>query len=343
MQETGPHRILITGGAGYIGSHTIVEILETTDWEVVSLDNYVNSNPETYQRIREITLKDVKHVAIDLCQKAELLDFFSNERFDGVMHFAALKAVGESVDDPQGYYHNNVSGLINLIDAQIKEGVKHHLYSSSCTVYGTASELPVTEKSPSGQAESPYGFTKVIGERILSDIANTGQINCLALRYFNPVGAHHSGLLGELPKGVPNNLIPFVTQTAAGIRKELTIFGDDYETRDGTCIRDYIHVTDIAQAHIAGMKLLLDDKQEKTFDFINLGSGDGVSVKEIVTAFQEVNEVPLNVKVGPRRPGDIVEIYADNSKARNILGWSPKLSLQDMMSSAWKWQQNLDH
>lgn len=334
-------RILITGGAGYIGSHTIIEILENTDWEVVSLDNHCNSNPASYDRIEEITGKKIAHVDLDLCDREGLFSFFKKERFDGVMHFAALKAVGDSVEEPLAYYKNNITGLLNLIDAQVSKGVLHHVYSSSCTVYGTAENLPVTEKSPAGKAESPYGFTKVMGEQILDDIAASGKIKCLALRYFNPVGAHASGKNGELPKGIPSNLIPFVTQTAAGLRDELTIFGDDYETRDGTCIRDYIHVTDIARAHIAGMKYLIDGKQELPFDYINLGSGDGVSVKEIVETFSSVNQVPLNFKIGPRRAGDVIEIYADNSKARNELGWNPEFGLEEMMRSAWKWQEHL--
>ncbi|NNC84354.1 MAG: UDP-glucose 4-epimerase GalE [Flavobacteriales bacterium] len=335
-------KILITGGAGYIGSHTIVELLESTDWSLVSIDNYSNSSPDTYRRIEEITGRKVEHEDVDLRDEQAVDACFDRHRFDGVIHFAALKAVGESVEKPLEYYENNVGGLIHLIKAQRKYGVKYHLFSSSCTVYGTPPSLPVTEDSPIGKSESPYGFSKVIGERILSDCALQWDMDVLALRYFNPVGAHTSGKLGELPLGVPNNLLPYITQTAAGHRDKLTIFGDEYPTRDGTCIRDYIHVTDIAKAHIMGMRRLIDGLQEHSFDFINLGTGNGVSVQEIVDAFKETNQVDLPYIIGPARPGDIAAIYADNGKAREKLMWTPQLGLDDMVSSAWKWQCHLD-
>ena len=332
-------KILITGGAGYIGSHTIIELLELTDWEVVSIDDYSNSSPETYNRIKNIASVDIPHFDVDLKDRSALRKVFEEHSFDGIIHFAAFKAVGESVDNPLMYYENNIGGLVNLLDCQKEFGVRHQLFSSSCTVYGSSAQSPVTENEASGNAESPYGFTKVIGERILSDFAATGDYNILALRYFNPVGAHMSGQLGELPIGVPNNLVPYITQTAAGIREELTIFGGDYDTRDGTCVRDYIHVTDIARAHILGLKHLLDNKQVQAFDYINLGTGNGVTVKEAVDAFMEVNKVDLKYKIGPRRAGDIAAIYADNSKAAEVLGWHPELSLNQMMESAWKWQE----
>ncbi|NND94681.1 MAG: UDP-glucose 4-epimerase GalE [Flavobacteriales bacterium] len=335
-------KILITGGAGYIGSHTIVEIFQHTKWDVVSIDNYSNSSSDTYARIKEITGKDVERIQVDLRDYQELSAVFEKHEFDGVIHFAALKAVGESVEKPFLYYDNNVVGLLNLIKAQVEHEVKCQLYSSSCTVYGAAESLPVTEASPTGKSESPYGYSKVIGEKILADISKTGKLKTLALRYFNPVGAHMSGKLGEMPNGIPNNLLPFITQTAAGHRDKLTIFGDDYPTRDGSCIRDYIHVTDIAKAHISGMNLLLNNEQKKHFDFINLGTGDGISVKEIVQEFKEVNDLDFQVHHGPRRAGDVMAIYADNSKALKILNWKPEHSLKDMVSSAWNWQLHLD-
>jgi UDP-glucose 4-epimerase len=336
-------KILITGGAGYIGSHTIVEILEHTDWTPISLDSFVNSEPETFDRIKSITGKEVRNYKVDLKSKEECRKVFEENKFAGILHFAALKAVGESVEKPLHYYQNNVQGLINLVDLQLEFGIPNQIYSSSCTVYGAAKELPVSESTPSGQAESPYGWTKVMGEQILRDISSASDtLKVLALRYFNPVGAHSSGKLGELPKGVPNNLLPYITQTAAGIRGKLTIHGDDYETRDGTCIRDYIHVSDIASAHVAAMKHLIEGKQNEPFDFINLGSGIGVTVKEAVDAFIKVNQVELNFVMGPKRAGDVAAIYADNTKAHSVLGWQAKRDLDEMMRSAWKWQQELN-
>jgi UDP-glucose 4-epimerase len=335
-------KILITGGAGFIGSHTILEILEHTDWTPISLDSFINSEPRTFDRIKDITGTEVKNYALDLRNLEDCRQVFEENEFAGILHFAALKAVGESVQKPLLYYQNNIQGLLNLIDLQMEYGVPHHIYSSSCTVYGSAKELPVSESTPSGQAESPYGWTKVMSEEILKDIALSSEsLNVLALRYFNPVGAHSSGKLGELPKGVPNNLVPYITQTAVGVREKLTIHGDDYETRDGTCVRDYIHVSDIAAAHVAALDHLMNGKQSKPFDFINLGSGIGVTVKEAVDAFIKVNQVKLNYTIGPRRSGDVAAIYADNTKALSVLGWKPVRDLDEMMRSAWKWQQEL--
>lgn len=335
-------KILITGGAGYIGSHTILEILEHTNWTPVSLDSFINSDPKTFDRIKSITGTDVKNYSVDLRNLEDCRQVFRENEFAGILHFAALKAVGESVQKPLLYYQNNVQGLINLVDLQLEYGIPSHIYSSSCTVYGSVQELPVSESTPSGRAESPYGWTKVMGEEILKDVSSSSEsLNTLALRYFNPVGAHFSGRLGEHPKGVPNNLLPYITQTAAGMRDQLTIHGDDYETRDGTCVRDYIHVSDIASAHVAAMKHLLEGKQSKSFDFINLGSGIGVTVKEAVDAFIKVNQVHLNYTIGPRRSGDVAAIYADNTKALSVLGWKPIRDLDEMMRSAWKWQQEL--
>jgi UDP-glucose 4-epimerase len=336
-------KILITGGAGYIGSHTIIEFLERTDFQIVSVDNHANSSPDSYKRITEITERNFEHYNVDLCDKAALAKVYDEHKFDGVMHFAALKAVGESVEQPARYYQNNVIGLLNILELQVAHGIRDFIFSSSCTVYGNATKLPVTELHTAGQAESPYGQTKVMGEQILRDISAQGEIKVLALRYFNPVGAHKSGRIGELPLGVPNNLIPYVTQTAAGIREELTIYGSDYETRDGTCIRDYVHVSDIARAHVLGMSYLLNEKQNEQFDFINLGTGNGVSVKEVVDTFQSVNGVSLAHKYGPRRAGDIMSMYADNTKASLLLDWSPEIDLEEMMRSAWAWQLHLDN
>ena len=336
-------KILVTGGAGYIGSHTIIEIIENTGWDIVSIDNYANSTSDTYRRISNITGKDVLNYEVNLCDLDNLKLVFKEHSFDGIMHFAALKAVGESVDEPLKYYQNNLNGLLNLLSLQAAHKVPNHIFSSSCTVYGASDVLPVSENTPSGKAESPYGWTKVMGEQILKDITHDGAIfKSLALRYFNPVGAHSSGKIGELPKGIPNNLVPYITQTASGHRDSLTIHGDDYNTKDGTCIRDYIHVSDIANAHVLAMKYLIDNKQEVPFDYINLGTGNGVSVKETVEAFMAVNKVPLKYSYGPRRPGDVVSMYADNSKAANLLRWSPERDLDEMMRSAWAWQNELD-
>lgn len=336
--------ILITGGAGYIGSHTILAILEQTDWTPISIDNLSNSELEVYNRIADISGTEITHYEIDLTNKEALSEVFGQHSFDGIMHFAAWKAVGESVERPLGYYQNNLTGQLNILHCQLEAGIEHHIHSSSCTVYGSADSLPVTESSKAGQAESPYGWTKVMGEQILEDLCRAnGAIKVTALRYFNPIGAHHTGKIGELPKGVPNNLVPYITQTAAGIRESLTIHGDDYPTRDGTCVRDYIHVSDIAEAHVAAMQRLIEGNQAETLDIINLGTGQGVTVKEVVDAFIRVNGVEFPHHFGPRRAGDIIEIFADRKKAESLLGWSPKRNLDECMASAWKWQQELSN
>jgi len=334
--------ILITGGAGYIGSHTVLAIMEQTDWTPVSIDNLSNSEIDVYDRIADISGVQVKHYEVDITDEKALGRVFSEHSFEGIMHFAAWKAVGESVERPLEYYQNNLSGQMNILRFQLESGIRHHIHSSSCTVYGSTDSLPVTESSQAGQAESPYGWTKVMGEQILEDLCRANDdIRITALRYFNPIGAHQSGRIGELPKGVPNNLVPYITQTAAGIRESLTIHGNDYPTRDGTCVRDYIHVSDIAEAHVAAMQRLLDGKQDEALDIINLGTGQGVTVKEVVDAFIEVNGVELPHHFGPRRAGDIMEIFADRKKAESLLGWTPKRSLEECMASAWKWQQEL--
>lgn len=338
-------KILVTGGAGYIGSHTIIDILENTDHEVVSIDNYSNSDALTFDRIEAITGKRVKNYDLDLTAYKSLKEkFFDVEGpIDGIIHFAALKAVGESVEKPVLYYHNNLNGLINLLKCVEKYDVKHFIFSSSCTVYGNANQQPVTENSPVQQTESPYGYTKLAGEKILQDFTKTkSNFKGVSLRYFNPVGAHMSGMNGELPKGKPNNLVPIITQFVSGWINELQVYGNDYDTRDGTAIRDYIHVSDIAHAHVLALEYLAKGANSKAYDVFNLGTGNGVTVFEVIKAFEKVNGTKVNYKLGPRRSGDVQCIYADNSKAVNELGWHTLYSIEDAMSSAWKWQQHLN-
>lgn len=337
-------KILVTGGAGYIGSHTIIEILERSDYEVVSIDNFCNSFPETFDRIEEITGKRVHNEAFDLSEAEPTRAFFeANPDIVGVIHFAALKAVGESMRKPLLYYQNNLNSLINLLSCCNEFGVKGFIFSSSCTVYGTLDELPATEAAPVKKQISSYGHTKYVGEQILEQYTQTNaNFSSIALRYFNPVGAHPTGLNGEIPLGRPENLLPIITQTAIGIREGFSVYGDDYETRDGTCVRDYIHVSDIANAHLLALQHLLNDtKKENNFDIFNLGSGNGVTVMEIVNSFERLSGKKLNYEVGPRREGDLEAIYADNTKARTVLKWVPKYDLDHMISSAWKWEQHL--
>lgn len=335
--------ILVTGGAGYIGSHTIIELLETTDFNIVSIDNYSNSSSETFGRIERITGKKVINHAIDICDKAALETVFKNDStIIGIIHFAAFKAVGESVENPQKYYHNNVNSLLNILDCSVKYNIPNFIFSSSCSVYGNISELPVKESTPLGKAESPYAYTKQMGEVILKDYSIAHEkLQTIALRYFNPVGAHISGYNGELPINKPNNLVPLITTTAIGKNSLLTVFGNDYPTRDGTCIRDYVHVTDIAIAHIKALKHLIDKNNKTNFSIYNLGTGNGVSVLEAISVFEKISGKKLNYKIGPKRPGDVGAIYSDNSHTEKNLNWSPKYNLEDMMSSAWKWEQEL--
>jgi UDP-glucose 4-epimerase len=336
-------KVLVTGGAGYIGSHTIIEILENTNWEVISIDSYANSSVETYDRIKNITGKVVKHYDVDLrdIQSTEKV-FNENPDIKGVIHFAAFKAVGESVEKPLLYYDNNLNSLKSILLCQEKFNVPHLIFSSSCSVYGNIKDLPVTEFSDVRNVESPYAYTKVVGEKMISDFfIQKDKLSAISLRYFNPVGAHSSGLNGELPINKPNNLVPFITQTAIGKHKELIIFGNDYETKDGTCIRDYIHVSDIANAHILALQYLVKNKEAVSHDVINIGSGIGSTVIEIIDAFEKTNGLKLNYKIGNKREGDIESVYANNDKAKKLLDWKPKRTLEEMMSSAWKWEQNL--
>jgi len=333
--------ILVTGGMGYIGSHTAVELIET-GYKVVIVDNLSNSNKKVLKGITEITGKKPKFVEADCRDAAKINKIFFMYRPAAVIHFAASKAVGESVTEPLKYYENNINSLINILSAMRKYKTKHLVFSSSCTVYGQAEKLPVTEQSPRKEATSPYGNTKRICEDIIRDCVSAFQdINAIALRYFNPIGAHPSALIGELPNGVPNNLIPFVTQTAAGIRPELSIFGNDYNTPDGSCIRDYINVVDLAKAHIMAVGRMLLNCMKNSYEVFNIGTGKGVSTLEIVRTFEKANGLKLKYKITGRREGDIEAIWADPTYANNELSWYARTPLEDTLRSAWQWQQHL--
>lgn len=330
-------KVLVTGGAGYIGSHTIVQLINAGHQPVI-LDDFRNSEKLVISRIEEIVGKEIIHYNIDIGGAYELRNVIELERPEGIIHFAADKAVGESVENPLKYYKNNIVNLINLLDVIKDYGIKSFVFSSSCTVYGTPADIPVNEKAPMKRATSPYGYTKVAGERILTDFFKNKETNLCLLRYFNPVGAHPSGLIGELPVGVPNNLIPYVVQVAAGIREELTIHGGDYETPDGTCIRDYIHVMDLADSHVKALEYSVKNREDL---LLNIGTGNGSSVLEIINEFEKVNDIKIKYKIGPRREGDVTEIFADNSLIVKKLGWQPKYSLADSLRDSWNWQKNL--
>jgi UDP-glucose 4-epimerase len=331
-------KILVTGGLGYIGSHTVVE-LQNDGYDVVVIDNLNNSSEQVKARIESITGKPFELLVGDVNDTVALQGLFKKHSFDGVIHFAAYKAVGESVENPIMYYQNNVSGLISVLEAMNTFKVSNLIFSSSCTVYGAATDLPVTEDTLIQKAESPYGTTKILGEDIIQDFAKHKAFKSILLRYFNPVGAHPTAQIGELPLGVPSNLIPFVTQTAAGIRAQLTVYGDDYATIDGTCIRDYIHVVDLAKAHVKALNYA--DEMNKSVDVFNVGTGNGTTVLEVIRAFENINGIKLNYKIGPRRPGDIEQIWADTTKVSEALGWKPQYGVEDMMKHAWAWQQGL--
>lgn len=335
--------ILVTGGTGFIGSHTTVELIEA-GYKVVIVDNLSNSKIEVLDGIEKITGVRPAFEQVDLRDFAATEAVFAKyPDIEGIIHFAASKAVGESVQKPLLYYRNNIVSLVNLLELMPKYNVKGIIFSSSCTVYGQPKleNLPVKEDCPHQKATSPYGNTKEINEQIITDYIHSGaNIKSIVLRYFNPIGAHPSAEIGELPNGVPNNLIPFVTQTAIGIRKELTIFGNDYSTPDGTCIRDYIYVVDLAKAHVAAMRRVLDEETE-ALEFFNIGTGKGNSTLEIVTTFEKATGVKLNWKFGPRREGDIEEIYGNVEKANKVLGWKAEAKLDDVLRSAWKWQEKL--
>jgi UDP-glucose 4-epimerase len=328
--------ILVTGGLGYIGSHTVVELI-ANGYQPVIIDNLGNTNKDVLERIEKITGTKTPFYEEDVRNTEALQQILRKHNIDGVIHFAAYKAVGESVQEPLKYYHNNIGGLISLVTAMKNTDVTNIVFSSSCTVYGEPDSSPVNEASPVKKANSPYGNTKQIGEEILYDCKF---LHTIALRYFNPIGAHPSALIGELPLGVPNNLVPFITQTAIGLRKQLTVFGDDYNTKDGTCIRDYIHVVDLAKAHVKALDYI-DAQPDLHFDIFNIGTGNGLTVLEIIKAFETVNQVKLNYIIGERRAGDVEKVWANTDKATNELHWHAELGLEDMVRTAWNWQKNL--
>jgi UDP-glucose 4-epimerase len=331
-------RILVTGGLGFIGSHTVVE-LQNRGYEVVIIDNLSNTTLEVLHNIKAITGIQPVFVNIDLRNQKEVNTFFNEHAIDGVIHFAAYKAVGESVSKPLDYYQNNLNSLVYLLQELTERGIGNFIFSSSCTVYGQADELPITEKAPIKPAESPYGYSKQAGEIIIKDTCKAVGLNAIALRYFNPIGAHPSIKIGELPLGVPQNLIPYITQTAAGIRKELSVFGNDYPTEDGTAIRDYIHVVDLAKAHTAALRRLTEKKNKENFEVFNIGTGKGSSVLEVIKAFEKATKKPLNYKIVGKREGDVTAAYADTSMANRELNWKTEISLETALKSAWQWQQ----
>ena len=334
-------RILLTGGTGYIGSHTAVELIHQ-GYEVVIVDDLSNSEYRTIESIEKITGTKPRFYQFDLRNSPSMEKLFKDNKFDGIIHFAAKKAVGESVEKPLLYYDVNLNSMLNLLKLMELHKVSNLVFSSSCTVYGQPSQLPVTEDTPFALAESPYGHTKQIGEDILNHTTRTnGQLQALSLRYFNPVGAHPSALIGELPVGVPANLVPFITQTAAGLRSELKVYGNDYNTPDGTAIRDYIHVVDLAKAHVRAIERMLNHEQKKSYEYFNIGTGKGSSVLEVIQAFEKINHTKVPYEVVDRRAGDIVRIYADTTRANHELNWKAQLNLDDMMKSAWKWQKTL--
>ena len=332
-------KILVTGGTGYIGSHTVVE-LQNAGFEVVIIDNLSNSYEWIIDRIAQITGTKPEFINIDLTEKKKVNEFFlANNDIQGVVHFAAFKAVGESVSKPLKYYHNNITSLINVLQGMEEAKIKPVVFSSSCTVYGQPDKLPVTEKSPIKKAWSPYGHTKQISEDIIKNGSESIDIEAILLRYFNPIGAHRTSLIGELPIGVPDNLIPYITQTAIGKRDFLYVFGNDYNTPDGTPIRDYIHVVDLAKAHVVAIERLINKKNKKKTEVFNLGTGKGYSVLEVIRSFEIVSGVKLQYRIVERRPGDIEKVWADTSYANNELGWKSELELDEMIDSAWKWEQ----
>ncbi len=334
-------KILVTGGCGYIGSHTIVDLLEN-GFDVISIDDNSRSTPYALDGIQMITGKKVKNYQVDLKNFDETQAVFQeNTDILGVIHFAAYKAVGESVEQPLMYFENNIFSLINLLKCVKEFHVPHFVFSSSCTVYGSPDSIPVTEQSPVKKAESPYGATKQMGEDIVRDFSGTENVSSILLRYFNPVGAHPSILIGEVPLGKPMNLVPVITQTAIGKLPKMMVYGTDYDTRDGSCIRDYIHVCDIAHAHILALQYLINKKNKTQCDIFNLGTGNGVSVLEAIQAFEKITGVKLNYELGARRPGDVAAIYANNDLAVRTLQWNIKYDLTEMMRTAWAWEQKL--
>ena len=335
------NKILVTGGCGYIGVHTIVDLVQN-GYEVVSVDDNSRSNIAILEGVEKILGKKIKNYVVDLCNLKHTETIFEeNKDINGIIHFAAYKAVGESVEKPLMYFENNLTSLVNILKCAEKYAVTNFVFSSSCTVYGNPDSIPVTEETPQKPAESPYGATKQMGEVIVSDTVKSNSTQAILLRYFNPVGAHPSTLIGEIPLGRPANLVPAITQTAIGKLPAMQVWGEDYPTRDGSCVRDYIHVCDIAHAHTLALNYLMGKKNKINPEIFNLGTGDGFTVLEVIHAFEKTSGVKLNYTLGPRRAGDVVAIYANNNKAKNELGWQPKYNLDEMMDSAWKWELTL--
>jgi len=335
-------KVLVTGGTGYIGSHTAVELINE-GFEVVIVDNLSNSKIDSLNGIEKITGIRPAFEQIDLCDKVKIEAFLKkNTGIEAIIHFAAFKAVGESVAQPLKYYHNNLVSLINLLELMQQYSIPNMVFSSSCTVYGQPEKLPVTEDAPVQAAASPYGNTKQISEEIIRDtVLASGKIKSIALRYFNPIGAHLSAFIGELPLGVPSNLVPFITQTAIGIREQLSVFGNDYNTPDGSCLRDYIHVVDLAKAHVVAVRRLLENRNRTNFEMYNLGTGRAVSVLELVNAFEKVSGVKLNYRIVARRPGDVEQVWADTTYANEELGWKAKSTIEETLKSAWDWEKKI--
>jgi UDP-glucose 4-epimerase len=334
-------KILVTGGTGFIGSHTVVE-LQQNGYDVIIVDNLANSSIEVLDNIAKITGIKPDFEKFDLSEREKTLDFFDrHQNIEGIIHFAAYKAVGESMQKPLEYYRNNVGSLLNILEGMKNCNINDIVFSSSCTVYGQPDELPVTEAAPIKPAWSPYGNTKQMCEDILRFTTLTLPVTAIALRYFNPIGAHESALIGELPLGTPNNLIPFITQTAIGLRECLSVFGDDYNTPDGTAIRDYIHVVDLAKAHVTAVERIMNKKGKSKFEIFNLGTGNGLSVLEVIRSFEKVSGEKLNYKLMPRRPGDVEKVWADTRFANDELGWKAEKGLDEMMASSWRWEKAL--
>lgn len=334
-------KILVTGGLGFIGSHTVVA-LQNKGFHVVIIDNLSNASIEVLESITKITGITPDFEQMDLRDKKSVQTFFEKyQDVSGVIHFAASKAVGESVENPLLYYENNLTTLVYLLQALQQKNQAHFIFSSSCTVYGQAENMPITENAPIQPALSPYGNTKQIGEEIIRDTAKVSNINAVLLRYFNPIGAHESNQIGELPLGIPQNLVPFITQTAAGLRNELSVFGNDYPTSDGTCIRDYIHVVDLAQAHVVALERLLENKNKEKVEIFNVGTGTGSTVLQVIQAFEKVSGQKLPYKIVNRREGDVVEAFANTDRAHQILGWKAKFSLEEALASAWNWEKKI--
>lgn len=329
-------RIAVTGGAGYIGSHTVVQLIEA-GYDVLIIDDLSRSDQRLLDGLKSLLAIDVPFCKVDCKNYDALAEVFSKSKIDAVVHFAAFKAVGESVEKPLDYYENNLLSLTSLLRCMQSYKVLKLIFSSSCTVYGEPDFVPVDEQAPIKKANSPYGATKQMCERILEDVKILG-IDVVSLRYFNPIGAHPSGLIGELPLGAPNNLVPYITQTAIGLRNHLTIFGNDYPTPDGTCIRDYIHVSDLADAHIKALSFIEQNKGNHIF---NIGTGFGVSVQELVNQFEEVNQTKINFTIGPRRPGDVARVYANANLAFNVLHWKPKFTIKEALQHAWQWEKKV--